>query len=252
MLWALSLYDLKPDIPPDSWTRHWIDGLPAYEAYLEARRQRFLGLYLVQIELKPGPANLGVALSGTWAEVRLVEGNNVTEAALHEVQVPRPGSIQKWQNERLGWIEPERSRQLWLQPLGLSHLAATSLALKDRLLHLTLRHLPAGRTIQELAEFDKRIIAPYAEYMTQARWYHIGTYNLLCLPEYMYVDTLDAIDAANREEALANDAAVPVTAEMQAIYDECDGFLDTSRERYQLWLTPMVAGQVARAGVRLG
>jgi hypothetical protein len=252
MLWIISFYNLKPGTSAETLRRHLRDGLTGYETYLLRGGQRFLGLYQLEIELKPGIGNLGVALSGSWAEVSLAEDETVNAATLHEVQVPRPESIQKWQNERLGWIEAGRLMRIWLQPLGLSPLAAPPLVLKDRLLHLTLRHLPAGKTIQELAEFDKRIIARFTEYMIQARWYHIGTYHILGLPEYMYVDTLDVIEAANREEALANDAAVPVTPEMQTIYDECDLFLDRSRERYQIWLSPVILGQATQAGIRLG
>jgi hypothetical protein len=134
----------------------------------------------------------------------------------------------------------EHSTRLWLQPLGLSPLAIGPLILTDRLLHLTLRHLPAGKRIQELTDFHERIIAQYAAYMTQACWYHVGTYHILGLPEDMYVDTLDVIDAA-----------VPITTEMQAICDECDLFLDQDRERYQLWLSPTINGPAAQIGVRL-
>jgi hypothetical protein len=252
MLWTISLYDLKPGISEDSLTHHLADGLQAYENYLSGSGQHFLGLYQVDLELKPGPANLGVALAGTWAEVCLVEGANVSAAALREVQALRPPGMQAWLNERLAWIAPESLTRLWLQPLGLSPLAATPLVLKERLLHLTLRHLPAGKTVQELAEFDERIITRYAEYMTQARWFHIGTYHIFGLPEYMYVDTLDVVEAASKAEALANDAAVPLTPEMQVIYDECDLFLDRQRERYQLWLSPLVVGRAAQVGLRLG
>jgi hypothetical protein len=252
MLWTLSLYTLKPGVSPDALARHIARGLPEYETYLRARGQHFLGLYQVELELKPGRENPSTALTGTWAEVCLVEGNMASEAALREVQVARPAKIQDWFNERLGWLEAERFTRLWLQPFGLSPLAARLLVLKDRLLHLTLRYLPAGKTVQELAEFDERIIVRYAEYMTQARWFHIGTYHIFGLPEYMYVDTLDVIEAADRAEAMANDAAVPVTPEMQTIYDECDLFLDRNRERYQLWFSPIVLGQAAESGVRLG
>ena len=252
MLWAISLYNLKPGASPDSFLSHWAGGLPAYERYLQARGQYFLGLYRVELELKPGTGNLGIALSGTWAEVSLVEGTTVSQAALCEVQFARPASIQDWLNRRLAWIAPEGLTRLWLQPLGLSPLAAVPLILRDRLLHLTLRHLPAGKTIQELIEFDERIIARYAEYMIQAHWFHIGTYHIFGLAEYMYVDTLDVIEAASRAEALTNDAAVPVAPELQAIYDECNLFLDKNRERYQLWLTPVLTGQAAQGEVRLG
>ncbi len=251
MLWSILLYDLKPNIAAAVVTHHLTKGLSDYETYLQARGQHFLGLYQVDLELKVGSSNPSVALAGTWAEVCLVEGSNVADAALHEVQVARPAGIQHWLDERRAWIAPERSARLWLQPLGLSPLAAGPLILKDRLLHLTLRHLPAGKTIQELTDFDERIIAQYAAYMTQAHWYHVGTYHVLGLPEYMYVDTLDVIDAADRAEAQANDAAVPITPEMQAIYDECDLFLDQDRERYQLWLSPTLVGQAAQVGVRL-
>jgi hypothetical protein len=251
MLWAVSLFDLKPGVSADTLSQQFADGLPEYEACLEERGQHLLGLYRVDLEFKPGQGNLGIALAGTWAEVCLVEGETVSEAALREVQVARPAPIRDQFNQRLGLVIPERLIRLWLQPLGLSPLADAPFVFKDRILHLTLRHLPAGRTIQELAEFDERIIWRYAEYMTQARWFHIGTYHILDLPEYMYVDTLDAIDAASRAEALANDEAVPVTPEMRAIYNECDLFLDKTRERYQLWLTPVVLGKAAHVGVRL-
>jgi len=232
--------------------QHFANGLQEYENYLKTLGQHFLGLYQVELELKPGSRNLGIALSGTWAEVCLVEGETASAAALHEVQVACPASIQDWLNERLAWIAPEGLRRLWLQPIGLSPLARKPLVLKDRLLHLTLRHLPAGKTIQELAEFDERIITAYAEYMTQARWFHIGTYSIFGLPEYMYVDTLDVVEAASQAEALANDAAVPVTPEMQTIYNECDLFLDKERERYQLWLSPVIPGQTPQGVARLG
>lgn len=251
MLWSISLYNLKSGVSPEVLSKHLARGLPEYETYLRARGQHFLGLYQVDLELKPGRENPSTALTGTWAEICLVKEEVVSEAALREVQVARPAHIQAWLNERLGWLEAERFTRLWLQPIGLSPLAAKPLVLKDHLLHLTLRHLPAGKTVQELADFDKRIIARYAEYMTQARWFHIGTYHIFGLPEYMYVDTLDVIEAANRAEALANDAAVPVTPEMQTIYDECDLFLDRNRERYQLWLSPIVLGQAAERGVQL-
>jgi hypothetical protein len=252
MLWTISLFNLKPGVSPDPFCQHLANGLPDYERDLRGRGQRFLGLYRVELELTPGTGNLAIALTGTWAEVCLVEGRTVSESALGEVQVARPVGIQDWLNARMRWIAPEGLARLWLQPLGLSPWAAQPLLLKDRLLHLTLRHLPAGKTIQELAEFDERIIAPYAEYMTQAHWFHIGTYHIFGLPEYMYVDTLDVVQADSRGEALANDAAVPVTPEMQAIYDECSLFLDQTRERYQLWLSPILLGQAAQAGMRLG
>lgn len=252
MLWTISLYEPTPGTTLEQVTQHLVSRQQDYEATLQARGQRLLGLYRVELEQKTGVGNLGIALSGRFAEVCLVEGSTVTEAALREVQVAQPADIQAWLDQKRAFIVPESFRRLWLQPLGLSPLAYTPLILKDRLLHLTLRHLPADKTIQELIEFDERIIARYAEYMTQARWYHIGTYHLFGLPEYMYVDTLDVIEAANRAEALANDAAVPVTAEMQTIYDECDLFLDKSRERYQLWLSPVIPGQTTQAGISPG
>jgi hypothetical protein len=252
MLWTISLFDPTPETSLDALTQQWISGQQDYEAYLLTRGQRLIGLYQVEIEQKPGTSNPGAALSGTFAEVCLAEGSTATEAALREVQVTQPPAIQAQLEQWRGHIAPESSRRLWLQPLGLSPLAFKPLTLKDRLLHLTLRYLPSGKTIQELVEFDERIIARYAEYMTQAHWYHIGTYHLFGLAEYMYVDVLDVIEAADRAEALSNDAAVPVTTEMQTIYDECDLFVDKKRERYQLWLRPLVLGQAAQASIKLG
>ncbi len=252
MLWSILLYTLQPGASGSALKRHFLDGLPAYEADLRARGQRFVGLYRVELELKPGSANPASALSAEWAEVCLADGETASQAALQEVQSARAASVQQWQTARCAWMAPPGGVRLWLQPLGLSPLAAEPTDLRERLLHLTLRHLPAGKTVQELAEFDARIIARYAQYMLQARWRHIGTYHVFGLPEYMYVDTLDVVEAASRADALANDAAVPLTAEMQAIYAECAAFLDQSRERYQLWLSPEILGRAAAAPLRLG
>ena len=252
MLWTISLFDLQPGVSPETLTRHLKDGLTEYEAYLESRGQRLLGLYQAEVEMKTGESRPGTALGGRWAEVCLADGANPSEAALREVQTARTPANESWFNERHALIAPERSTRLWLQPLGLSPLAGAPFRLQGCLLHLTLRHLPAGKTVQELTEFDERIIGRYAEYMLQARWVHVGTYHLFGLPEYMYVDTLDVIEATDQAEALANDAAVPVTAEIQSIYDECGLFLDKNQERYQLWLSPVILGHAARDGVIMG
>ena len=251
MLWTISLFTLKPGASLERWVDQLASGLREYEAFLESCGQRFLGLYRLDLEQKTGSSSPSVALSGTCAEVCLVEGASASTAALREVEVPRTAGPQSWLNDRWGFVQPEGRVRLWLQPLGLSPLTAKPFILKDLLLHLTLRHLPANKTVQKLAEFDQRIIAHYAAHMLQARWYHIGTFHVFGLPEYMYVDTLDAVDAAGVGEALANDATLPLTDEMKAIYEECDLFVDRDRERYQLWLTPVLQGRAAQAGLRL-
>jgi hypothetical protein len=242
MFWILSLFNLKPGTSPEDFANHLAAGLERYEVFLQTRRQQFVGLYQLEIECKPGTTPPGASLSGSYAEIYLAEERMVSVAALREVQSSQPEPIRKWLDERRGFVAPQCQQRLWLQPFGLSPLAGVPRPLKNHLVHMTLRHLPAGKTIQELEDFDQRIIAAYAKYMVQARWYHIGSYHIFGLPEYMYVDTLDIIEAGDRAEALANDAAVPVTPEMQAIYDECDLFLDKSRERYQFWLAPVVLG----------
>ena len=91
-------------------------------------------------------------------------------------------------------------------------------------------------------DFDRRIMGRYTEYMMQAKWYQVGVYHVFGLPDYMYVDAFDVIDAKSVEAAIANDAALLITPEMQAIYDECNLYLDRTRERFLIWFTPFIPG----------
>jgi len=86
--------------------------------------------------------------------------------------------------------------------------------------------------------------------MAGATWYHIAIHHVLGLPTYVYADAFDVVDARSVEEAMANDARLAVTPEYQAVLDECNDYLDRSRDRFSMWLTPLVLTQAAREGVR--
>jgi hypothetical protein len=248
MLLKLSLNSLTPTASAQALCESEAQALPAYEAYLRSLGQHYVGAYQVQVERKPGTAALALDLRSSWAEVCLAPGvaDQVEVAALREVSRPRPPEVQAMLDRRRSYLEPRDRFTLWLKPMFLSPLARQPMKLDGRLLRLALRYLPAGRTIDELSQFGQGVVARYAEFMRQARWNHVGTFHTFGFPEYLYVDTLDVIEAATPAEAMANDAAVPVTPEMQSIYDECALYLDRTRERYVLWLQPIMHGSNAQ------
>jgi hypothetical protein len=152
--------------------------------------------------------------------------------------------------DRQAWIDPASARRLWLVPICCSSFAAAEMRLDDKLLHIAMRYLPSTHTIEELIAFSERIVQPYAEIMAAARWFHMGSLHVAGLPQYMYADALDVVEAASVEEALANDEQLPMTEPYRAIQNECVEYMDQTRERFAIWMKPLVLGTAAHEGVR--
>lgn len=252
MVWSVGLFELVRGASPDALMLHIAARLSEVESEIKDLGQRLVGFYTVESECRPGlpghpPA---VALAPTFAEVRVAAADSVDEAAMREVETPRVGTLAGWHDALLAHFDPRGSRRLWLTPLGLSRFARQSHVLDARLLHMSLLHLSPERTGPELSEFDAARVDHYAESMARSGWLPIGTYHVLGLPEHMVLDTLDLVDAKSPDEAMANEATNPAPEEILDYEKAEAAYVDGSRERYELWLTPLVVGNEARAGMR--
>jgi hypothetical protein len=113
---------------------------------------------------------------------------------------------------------------------------------------LALVKLAEASTVEQAMcnEADARLIDDQISAITELQ----AWIDVLGLPTYMYADAFDVVDAATVDEAMANDAKLPVTPEYQAVLDECNDYLDRSRDRFSMWLTPLVLTRRACDGVR--
>ena len=205
----------------------------------------------MRIDERPGTGAPSLALHCNWAEIALVDDDSIESALVREVSVPRPDPVQTLIERRADCLEPEGRRTFWLTPLLLTPFAHEPVDLRDRIVRIALRNLPAGKTIGDLARFSPDDLAHSARFMTAAKWFNLGTWHAYGFPEYMYADTLDLIDARDPEEAIANDAELLPTPEMTRIDASRGQFLDLARERFVLWFSPAMAGSVTQRPLRL-
>jgi hypothetical protein len=226
--------------------------LTSLEGAAAGAAQQLVGLYAADIERVPGSRPSAFVLPGPrcLALVKLAEASTVEQAMCNEADARLIDDQISAVTELQAWIDPTDDKRLWLSTMVASRFAFDTMPLDGRLLRIVLRHLPANRTLAELVEFDSRIVDLYANTMAAARWYHIAIHHVLGLPTYMYADAFDVVDAATVDEAMANDAKLPVTPEYQAVLDECNDYLDRSRDRFSMWLTPLVLTRRACDGVR--
>jgi hypothetical protein len=245
---SLTLFDPAPGASP----RRFADWLTAemgnQEDCAAAAGQTFLGLYEAAIDLYPGTRPHTNWIAGRCAMLHLVRAATVEEALLREVPPATPATVE-FQSARHAWIDPASTRRLWLVPMCRSSFATTPMQLGGKLLHLAMRHLPSAHTIEELIAFNQRIVQPYAEIMTAARWCHIGSLHVVGLAQYMYADALDVVEAATVEEALAHDDKVPMTDEYREIQRGCVEYLDGTRERFAMWMSPLALSTAAGRGI---
>jgi hypothetical protein len=247
---SMLLFDLVPSASPRRFAEWLSAELANHEACAAAADQTFLGLYETAIDLYPGTRPQTVSLGGRCAMLHLAQAPSVEHALQREV--PAAGAAPPaFHSGRQAWIAPASMQRLWLAPMCHSSFAAAPMRLDGKLLHVAMRYLPQPRTVDELIAFNQRIVQPYAEAMTVARWFHVGSLHVVGLPEYLYADAFDVVEAATIAEALANDDKVPVTPAYRAIQNECVEYLDQARERFALWLLPLVVGTAASSqGVR--
>ena len=236
MLLSTALYDLRQGASKEEHIDNVRSVSSALKGFYAERGQKYLGLYESEKRMRQPETPQAIDLPSTFAEICLLEGSSVRDAALREVEVPCSHEARAAHNCRLTLIDPARSVKLWLEPFGLGHYSSVPMDWTKHLVQMTLRYMPPEQTLQQLTEFDHRIVKLYTEHMAQAKWYHIGVFHAFGLPEYMYVDSLDLVDAKDSTEAMENDARVDTPPDVQAIYDECNLYLDRKREGYRLWL----------------
>lgn len=102
--------------------------------------------------------------------------------------------------------------------------------------------LAAGKTADELAAFERRIIGRYSDFMSEIGWHYFGIHAVSGLPPHD-IGELYLIDAPSRAEALARDTAheAPevMPADIPGIYEECRTFMGPAEQRVRLWLRPV-------------
>jgi hypothetical protein len=246
---SMTFFDTVPGASPRRFGEWLAAEMANQETSLAAAGQTFIGLYDAAIDHYPGTRPQTNSIAGRCALVSLVQAASVEEALQREIPAREPAMI-SFQTARQGWIDPASARRLWLVPMCRSSYATSPIALEGKLLHLAMRHLPGAHKIEDLIAFNQRIVQPYAQIMSAARWFHLGSLHVLGLPEYMYADALDVVDAATVEEALVNDEKIPMTEAYRTIQNGCVEYLDGSRERYAVWMKPLALGTAAARGVR--
>jgi hypothetical protein len=252
MLVSLHLFNLG-SLNAGARMAEWFNSrLSVLQSAAAGAKQQLIGLYAADVERVPGSRPPAFVLPGPrcFAILKLASAATA-EAALRAEADARLGSDQLAALTDLqAWIDPTSDKRLWLSPMVVSRYASETMPLDQRLLRIVLRHLPESRTLAELIEFDSRIVDLYAGTMAGAAWYHIAIHHVLGLPTYVYADAFDVVDARTVEEAMANDAKLAVPPEYQAVLDECNNYLDRSRDRFSMWLTPLILEPAARVGVR--
>jgi hypothetical protein len=244
----MSLFEPAPGASPRRFAEWLSTEMANQEACAAAAGQTFLGLYQAAIDLYPGSRPQTNWIGGRCAMIQLAHAASIEEAIQRELR-PETPSTTAFQMARRAWIDPASVRRLWLVPMCRSSFATAPLRLDGKLLHLAMRHMPSAHAIEELIAFNQRIVQPYAEIMAAARWFHLGSLHVVGLTEYMYADALDVVEAATLEEALANDAQVPMTDHYREIQKGCVEYMDGTRERFAVWMTPLALSAAAGRGV---
>ncbi len=210
--------------------------LDQYTTYLAPAKQRYLGVFAIED-----------SSSFSYAEVTLIDAESIEAARdARRALLPDPPEMEAIFDECNQYMT---DAALLGMVAGVPSPNVTRTFNLDRsLIQISLSHLEASKSFEEITEFDRRVTEPYSAHMRQINWYYTGIYRIDNMPGYDFAE-FDIAEAASVADIKAREAALETPEDMQVIFQEYHTYFGMNRSRF--WLVPLQLNPAFKSSLNL-